>query len=171
MHPHLPAETFYPKQVVIDMLFVLLVMGVLGTLGICSGKAWPCGSPIQQQLPAASRVVLPSFLRMAEILGRRKNCYRGRCYPRNPYRAGLPLAVFRSEPRTRPWKRPIPVGSVLIVLIGLIGLGLQSRLDDSRDPTTASQIAQQTGGRPILPCSFSTLFSLFDFWRNCSPSA
>jgi mono/diheme cytochrome c family protein len=31
----------------------------------------------------------------------------------------------------------------LIVLIGLIGLGLQSRLDDSRDPTTASQIAQQ----------------------------
>ena len=30
--PRLPSETFYPKQVLIDMTFVLLVMGVLGML-------------------------------------------------------------------------------------------------------------------------------------------
>jgi hypothetical protein len=43
----------------------------------------------------------------------------------------------------RPWKRPIPVGGVLIVLLGLTWLGMQSRLDDARDATNASQIAQQ----------------------------
>ncbi len=30
--PRLPAELFYPRQVLIDMAFVLVVMGVLGML-------------------------------------------------------------------------------------------------------------------------------------------
>ena len=38
----------------------------------------------------------------------------------------------------RPWRRPIPVGGVLIVLIGLVWLGMTSRLDDSRDPAVAA---------------------------------
>ncbi len=43
----------------------------------------------------------------------------------------------------RPWRRPIPVGGVFIVLIGLVWLGMTSRLDDSRDPTVAAQLAEQ----------------------------
>ena len=43
----------------------------------------------------------------------------------------------------RPWRRPIPVGGVFIVLIGLLWLGMTSRLEDSRDPTVAAQVAEQ----------------------------
>ena len=43
----------------------------------------------------------------------------------------------------RPWRRPIPLLGVAIVLVGAIFLGVKSRLDDARDPTTAAQIALQ----------------------------
>jgi mono/diheme cytochrome c family protein len=43
----------------------------------------------------------------------------------------------------RPWRRPIPVGGVLIILVGLLWLGMTSRLDDSRDATVAAQLAEQ----------------------------
>jgi quinol-cytochrome oxidoreductase complex cytochrome b subunit len=43
----------------------------------------------------------------------------------------------------RPWRRPIPVGGVLIVLVGLLWLGMTSRLEDSRDATVAAQLAEQ----------------------------
>jgi len=44
----------------------------------------------------------------------------------------------------RPWRRPIPVGGVLIVLGGLLWLGMTSRLNDSRDATVAAQLAEQS---------------------------
>ena len=34
----------------------------------------------------------------------------------------------------RPWRRPIPVGGVFVVLFGLLWLGMTSHLADSRDP-------------------------------------
>jgi cytochrome c553 len=43
----------------------------------------------------------------------------------------------------RPWRRPIPVGGVLIILVGLLWLGMTSRLDDSRDANVAAQLAEQ----------------------------
>ncbi len=46
--PHLPAETFYPKQFLIDMTFVLLCNGVFGSRGtLCSRNSWPRGEPCQ----------------------------------------------------------------------------------------------------------------------------
>ena len=43
----------------------------------------------------------------------------------------------------RPWRRPIPLLGVAIVLVAAVSLGVKSHLDDSRDPTTAAQIARQ----------------------------
>jgi len=44
----------------------------------------------------------------------------------------------------RPWRRPIPVGGVFIVLGGLVWLGMTSHLEDSRDAAVAAQLAQQS---------------------------
>ncbi len=142
--PHLPAETFYPKQVLIDMTFVLLVMGFLGlvahfvpvTLG---PEANPANSvyvprpewyfvPMFQWLKywEGWSTVIGVFIIPAILIG-----------------LFFLLPFLDRGLERRPWRRPIPVGGVLIVLIGLVWLGMTSRLADARNPTVAAQLAQQ----------------------------
>ena len=144
MYPHLPAETFYPKQVIMDMLFVLLVMGVLGTLAhFVPEKLGPVADPSNSNyLPRPEWYYLP-FFEWLKFWDGAKTVIGVIVIPGILIGLVFLLPFLDRSLERRPWKRPIPVGSVLIVWIGLIGLGLQSRLDDSRDPTTASQIAQQ----------------------------
>ncbi len=144
VQPRLPTETFYPHQVVIDMGFVLVVMGVVGMLAhFVPVTLGPVADPSNSNyLPRPEWYYLP-FFEWLKFWEGAKTVVGVVLIP-----AILIILVFllpfldRGRER-RPWKRPIPVGSVLIVLIGMIWLGMQSRLDDSRDPTTASQIARQ----------------------------
>jgi len=53
----------------------------------------------------------------------------------------LPFLDRRLE--RRPWRRPIPVLAVAIVLAGSIFLGFKSHMDDQDDPTSAAQLALQ----------------------------
>ena len=144
VEPRLPAETFYPRQVIIDMGFVLVVMGIVGMLAhFVPVTLGPVADPSNSNyLPRPEWYYLP-FFQWLKFWEGAKTVIGVVLIP-----AILIILVFllpfldRGRER-RPWKRPIPVGSVLIVLIGMIGLGMQSRLDDSSDPTTASQIARQ----------------------------
>jgi ubiquinol-cytochrome c reductase cytochrome b subunit len=144
MHPHLPAETFYPKQVIMDMLFVLVVMGVLGTLAhFVPAEIGPTADPSNSNyLPRPEWYYLP-FFEWLKFWAGAKTVIGVIVIPGILIGLVFLLPFLDRSLERRPWKRPIPVGSVLIVLIGLIGLGMQSRLDDARDPTIASQIAQQ----------------------------
>jgi ubiquinol-cytochrome c reductase cytochrome b subunit len=144
MHPHLPAETFYPKQVIMDMLFVLVVMGILGTLAhFVPEKLGPVADPSNSNyLPRPEWYYLP-FFEWLKFWDGAKTVIGVIVIPGILIGLVFLLPFLDRSLERRPWRRPIPVGSVLIVLIGVIGLGMQSRLDDSRDPTTASQIAQQ----------------------------
>jgi ubiquinol-cytochrome c reductase cytochrome b subunit len=144
VEPRLPAETFYPHQVILDMGFVLVVMGIVGMLAhFVPVTLGPVADPSNSKyLPRPEWYYLP-FFQWLKFWDGPKTVIGVVLIP-----AILIILVFlipfldRGRER-RPWKRPIPVGSVLIVLIGMIGLGMQSRLDDSSDPTTASQIARQ----------------------------
>jgi ubiquinol-cytochrome c reductase cytochrome b subunit len=144
VHPHLPAETFYPHQVIIDMAFVLIVMGVLGMLAHFVPVALgPVADPSNSNyLPRPEWYYLP-FFQWLKFWGGAKTVIGVVVIPAVLIGLVILLPFLDRGLERRPWKRAIPVGSVLIVLIGLIGLGMQSRLDDSRDPTTASQIARQ----------------------------
>ncbi|MEP6991271.1 MAG: c-type cytochrome [bacterium] len=144
VHPALATEPFYPRQVIIDMTFVLIVMGLLGMLAHFVPVALgPIADPSNgTYLPRPEWYYLP-FFQWLKFWEGAKTVIGVVIIPA----VLLALIVFlpfldRGRER-RPWKRPIPVGAVLIVLIGLIGLGMQSRLDDSRDPTTVAQIAKQ----------------------------
>jgi ubiquinol-cytochrome c reductase cytochrome b subunit len=143
-NPQLPTERFYPKQVLIDMVFVLLVMGTLGmlahfvpvTLGL---EANPSNTTY---LPRPEWYFLPMFQWLKYWEGWRTVIgvfvipliLGGLLF-------SLPF-IDRGRER-RPWRRPIPVASVLIVFLGMIWLGMTSRLDDSRDPAVAARLAQQ----------------------------
>ncbi len=143
--PLLPTEMFYPKQVLIDMGFVLVVMGVLGmlahfvpvTLGL---EADPANTRF---LPRPEWYFLPMFQWL--------KYWEGWSTVIGVFVIPVILiALFFLLPfldrglERRPWRRPIPVGGVLILLIGLVWLGMTSRLVDARDPAVASKIAEQS---------------------------
>ena len=145
VRPQLPTETFYPKQVFIDMAFVLFVMGVLGMLAhfvpvMLGSEADPANT---RYLPRPEWYFLPMFQWLKYWEGWR-TVIGVFVIPT------LLIGLFFSLPfidrglERRPWRRPIPVGGVVIVLIGVIWLGMMSRLEDSRDPAVAAQLAEQS---------------------------
>lgn len=144
VNPRLPAETFYPKQVIIDMLFVLVVMGVLGVLAhFVPVELGPVADPSNSNyLPRPEWYYLP-FFEWLKFWEGAKTVVGVVLIPGILIGLVFLLPFLDRSLERRPWKRPIPVGAVLIILIALIGLGMKSRLDDSRDPTTAAQIAKQ----------------------------
>jgi len=143
--PRLPAEMFYPNQVLIDMGFVLLVMGVLGMLAhFFPVMLGPAANPTDTRyLPRPEWFYLPMFQWLKYWEGWRTVI--GIVIIPVILIALLFLLPFMDRGlERRPWRRPIPVGGVFIVLIGLLWLGMTSHLDDLSDPTIAAQLTQQS---------------------------
>ena len=144
VHPKLPPEHFYPRQVLMDMAFVLLLMAVWvfwrisipATLG-------PIANPADTHfLPRPEWYYLPMFEWLKFWEG--------------PYVVlgvmvlpGLLAMVFFLMPfldrklERRPWRRPIPVLAVAFVIIGIVYLGAKSEWDDRHDPAVSAQLSRQ----------------------------
>jgi len=142
--PKLPTETFYPKQVLIDMTFVLVVMGVLGILAhfvpvMLGSEADPANT---QFIPRPEWYFLPMFQWLKYWKGW-STVIGAFIIPVILIGLVFLLPFMDRGLERRPWRRPIPVGGVLIVLVGLLWLGMTSRLEDSRDATVAAQLAEQ----------------------------
>jgi len=142
--PKLPAETFYPKQVLIDMTFVLVVMGVLGMLAhFVPVMLGPEANPANTNfIPRPEFYFLPMFQWLKYWHGR-STVIGAFIIPVILIGLFFLLPFVDRGLERRPWRRPIPIGGVLIVLVGLVWLGMTSRLQDSRDPIVAAQLAEQ----------------------------
>jgi ubiquinol-cytochrome c reductase cytochrome b subunit len=137
-------ETFYPKQVLFDIAFALLIIVGLGLLAHYSPvdlgpKANPADTqyvprpewyyiPVFQWLKywesgfaIVGILVIPSFIALLFV--------------------GLPFLDRR--PERRPWKRPVAVTIYAFIFIGLGALGAISHRNDLRDPAIAPQLAKQ----------------------------
>lgn len=144
VHPNLPSEPFYPKQLVMDMGFATLIIVALGI----TAYAWPIdlgpkADPSDTQfLPRPEWYYVPVFqylkywhgstallgiLVIPGILGL--------------LLVGLPF--FDHSLERRPWKRPISVGIFTAVLLGLAALGIISHREDMRNPGVAMQLKKQ----------------------------
>ncbi len=143
LEPKLATETFYPRQVLLDMGFVLLIVAVLAglsylrpvTLGPIANPADTHFLPRPEwyYLPmfewlkfwegprvVLGVVVIPGLLAMAFFL--------------------MPFLDRRLE--RKPWRRPIPALAVAVVVAGMVFLGVKSRIDDKQGPN-AAQLALQ----------------------------
>ena len=142
--PKLPTETFYPKQVLIDMTFVLVVMGVLGMLAhFVPVMLGPEANPANTNfIPRPEFYFLPMFQWLKYWHGR-STVIGAFIIPVILIGLFFLLPFVDRGLERRPWRRPIPIGGVLIVLVGLVWLGMTSRLQDSRDPIVAAQLAEQ----------------------------
>ncbi len=144
--PHLPTETFYPKQLVMDMGFAVLIIVVLGFLAYSlPTELGPKADPADTQfLPRPEWYYIPVFqylkywhgsiavlgiLVIPGVLGL--------------LLVGLPF--FDRSLERRPWKRPISVGLFTAILLGLGALGFISHREDLRNPGVAAQLKTQHG--------------------------
>jgi ubiquinol-cytochrome c reductase cytochrome b subunit len=142
--PKLPPEPFYPKQLVMDMGFAMLIIVALGFLA----HAWPMelgpkANPADTQfLPRPEWYYIPVFQYLkywhgsAAVLG----------ILIIPGIVGLLLVglpFFDRSLERRPWKRPISVGLFTVILLGLGALGFVSHREDMRNPGVAVQLKAQ----------------------------
>lgn len=144
IHPKLPPESFYPRQVIMDMAFALLTMIGLGFLAyIRPVELGPIADPANTQfVPRPEWYYLPMF-EWLKFWPSRMEVFAVVVVP------GILALLFFLIPfldrklERRPWRRPIPLLAVSIVLVGMIFLGFRSRLDDMRDHSIAVQLAFQ----------------------------
>jgi ubiquinol-cytochrome c reductase cytochrome b subunit len=142
--PKLPPEHFYPRQVLMDMAFVLLIMAVLAGLSYFHPTTLgPIANPADTHfLPRPEWYYLPMF----EWLKFWEGPYVVVGVMALP---GLLAMVFFLMPfldrklERSPWRRPIPVLAVAIVVLGMVFLGVKSRIDDRNAPDIATQLKLQ----------------------------
>jgi len=142
--PKQPAETFYPRQVIVDAVFALVIIAVLAVLAsFVPFELGPRANPADTRfLPRPEWYYIPifqwlkywpgalSFVGVVLIPGIIAFLF-----------ASLPFIDRRME--RRPWKRPIAVSSYVFVFLALFGLGAISYSSDHRNPGYAEQLTAQ----------------------------
>jgi ubiquinol-cytochrome c reductase cytochrome b subunit len=142
--PQLPAEPFYPRQVVVDAAFALVIILILASLAhFVPFDLGPQANPADTHyLPRPEWYYIPifqwlkywpgsmSFLGVVVIPGVIAFLF-----------ASLPFLDRRME--RRPWKRPVAVGAYTFIFLALFGLGYLSYHSDHGDPGYAAQLINQ----------------------------
>lgn len=144
VNPKSPAQPFYPKQLVMDMGFAMLLIVALGILAyFWPMELGPKADPSDTQfLPRPEWYYIPAFQYLkywhgsASVLG----------ILVIPAIVGLLLVGLPFYDRSierRPWKRPISIGLFSMLLLALGALGIASHREDMRSPGVAAQLRKQ----------------------------
>jgi len=144
INPNLPTEPFYPKQLVMDMGFALLVIIFLGFL------AWKIPVMLGPKADPSETVFLPRpewyYVPVFQYLKYWKGSTSLIGILVIPGILGLLLVglpFFDRSLERRHWKRPLSVGAFAAVFIALALFGIQSHRDDLKSPGVAVQLQKQ----------------------------
>jgi len=144
INPNLPTEPFYPKQLVMDMGFALLIVIFLGFL------AWKIPVVLGPKADPSETVFLPRpewyYVPVFQYLKYWKGWTSVIGIMVIPGILGLLLVglpFFDRSLERRPWKRPLSVGTFAAVFLALAFFGVQSHRGDLRDPGVAAQLQKQ----------------------------
>ncbi|MGC9159313.1 MAG: cytochrome b N-terminal domain-containing protein, partial [Terracidiphilus sp.] len=144
LHPKLPPESFYPRQVLMDMAFAMVLMSVLGLLAILHpvGLGPRADPSATNYLPRPEWYFLPFFEWLKYWEGPR-TIFGVILIPAALALLFFTLPFLDRRLERRPWRRPIPLLAVSIVLLGVVYLGLLSRYQDMHQPSVRQQLALQ----------------------------
>jgi ubiquinol-cytochrome c reductase cytochrome b subunit len=143
VHPKLPAVNFYPRQVLMDAVFAIILIGILAVISIqIPMSLGPAANPADTHfLPRPEWYYRPAFQWLKYLSGR-WNLF-GIVLPAILALIFAAVPFLDRRPERRPWRRPISVGAFFLFLIVYVGLGVASYRDDYRDPGMAAQMRQQ----------------------------
>ena len=156
--PKLPSVPFYPKQVLMDAAFAVVLIAILAIIAkMIPMDLGPAANPADTHfLPRPEWYYRPAFQWLKYLSGR-WSFVGGIMLP------GLLALIFAAAPfldrrlERRPWKRPISVGAFFLFLVVYTGLGFASYHDDYSDPGMAKQMAAQDNdsrvfmAKPFVP--------------------
>ncbi len=144
INPRQRVESFYPRQLVMDLGFALLLIVALGFAAYFAPAALgPLANPADTQfLPRPEWYYRPLF-EWLKIWHGQFETLRILVIPSIIVFlfVGLPFIDRRLE--RRPWRRPVAVGIFSLVFITLVSLGAYSYYQDSHNKDVATQLAQQ----------------------------
>jgi ubiquinol-cytochrome c reductase cytochrome b subunit len=144
VHPKLPTVPFYPRQVFMDAIFAIVLIGILAVIAKSIPMSLgPAANPADTHfLPRPEWYYRPAFQWLKYLSGR-WSLIGGIFLPAllALIFAGAPFLDRRLE--RRPWRRPISVGAFFLFLIAYTSLGIASYRDDYRDPGMAAQMHKQ----------------------------
>ncbi|WP_348268743.1 cytochrome b N-terminal domain-containing protein [Edaphobacter paludis] len=142
--PKLPAVPFYPRQVFMDAVFAVVLIGILAIIAKAIPMSLgPAANPADTHfLPRPEWYYRPAFQWLKYLSGH-WSLMGGIFLPAllALIFAGAPFLDRRLE--RRPRRRPISVGAFVIFLLAYISLGIASYRDDYRDPGMAVQMHKQ----------------------------
>jgi ubiquinol-cytochrome c reductase cytochrome b subunit len=141
--PKLPSEHFYPRQVLLDMAFALLIIAALAGLSYLRPVTLgPIANPADSHfLPRPEWYYLPMFEWLKFWEG--PAVVVGVVVVPGLLACGFFLMPFLDRRLERKiWRRPIPALAVSVVVFGMVYLGVKSQIDDGQGQT-AQQLARQ----------------------------
>jgi ubiquinol-cytochrome c reductase cytochrome b subunit len=144
VHAKLPSVPFYPRQVLMDAIFAIVLIGILALLAkTIPMDLGPAANPANTAfVPRPEWYYRPAFQWLKYLSGH-WSLIGGIILPAvlALIFAGAPFLDRRLE--RRPWRRPISVGVFFLFLFAYVSLGIASYRDDSRDPGVAAQMHKQ----------------------------
>lgn len=154
--PKLPSVPFYPRQVLMDAAFAVVLIGILALIAkYIPMDLGPAANPADTHfLPRPEWYYRPAFQWLKYLSGR-WSFLGGILLP------ALLALVFAAAPfldrrlERRPWKRPISVGAFFLFLLCYTGLGIASYHDDYSDKSMAAQMhTQDDAARAFMAAPF-----------------
>jgi ubiquinol-cytochrome c reductase cytochrome b subunit len=143
-NPKQKAESFYPRQVLMDLSLTALLIAGLGVLAFfVPVPLGPAADPANAQyVPRPEWYYLPVFQWLkywhgaASVIG-------VLVLPMILVAGVVTLPFLDRSIERRPWKRPAAMGAYLFILFTLVGLGLRSQYLDKHDLGVAEQLVKQ----------------------------
>jgi ubiquinol-cytochrome c reductase cytochrome b subunit len=144
VHPKLPPVPFYPRQVILDAVFAVVLIGVLATIAMkIPMDLGPAANPADTLFLPRPEWYYRSGFQWLKYLSGHWSLIGGILFPAllAVIFAGVPFLDRRLE--RRPWRRPIVIGTFFLYQVAYISLTVASYRDDYRDPGVAAQMHKQ----------------------------
>jgi len=144
IHPTQKTESFYPRQLLMDLGFASLLIVALGLAAFfVPAKLGPLADPSDTHfLPRPEWYYRPLF-EWLKVWHGQAEMVRILVIPAIVVFLFIGLPFLDRSPERRPWRRPVAVGIYSAIFLGLISLGAYSYFEDAHDKDIAAQLAQQ----------------------------